>query len=272
MWLTVLRAGLTAAARQPLLALLLYLTSLLPATLTAVLAGLAAGSQPWAVGLLAGDWLNLLVEIVAAVIASGRFGEVALPFLLVALIGALALLAQALLYAVAAGGILERLRDSDGPPGSFWGDCRRWFWPSVRLGLLGMVPFAGLALGGLALLVLLGPTLALPGGVACLAVLGGWLELARAGMVARGDPRAVAALRRSARLMLQPRWLVQVVPVWLILAALSWAVSVAQFSVGSASVPGTAVAQAALLVGAWLKVARLATALAIIRHVTHAPE
>ena len=270
-WLTVLGQGLTAAAQRPLLALLLYLANLLPALLATVLAGLTAAGRPWVVGLLGGDWLNVLVEIAAAALASGGLGEVALPILLLASIGGAALLVQALLYAFAAGGILERLRDADGPPLSFRSGCRRWFWPFVRLGLLGMIPYAGLAIAGLAALVLLGPAPALLGGAACLGVLGGWLELARAGMVARRDPGAAAALRRAARLVLRSPWLPQLILVWLVLATIGSALGVAQLATGTEPLAGPISAQAALVAGAWFKVARLATALAIDRHVTHAP-
>ena len=278
MWLTVLREGLVRAARRPLPALILYLVSLAPAVLAVGLAalafGLGAGDRPWAVGLLGGEWLDLLVEIVATGSASGRLAEVALPTILLVTVGGLAWLLQALLYALVAGGILERLGDAGGA--RFWPGCRRWFWPFVRLGLLGTVLFVALAVAGTLALDALDAALGAGAGwlgiAVWLAVLGGWLELARAGMVARGDPGAAAALGRAARLALRPRRLPHLLAVWLVLAAIGAGVAAAQVAATDEPVAGPVLGQVALFAGAWLKVARLATALALDRQLGCAPE
>jgi len=271
--LAALRDGLIGAARAPWLALILYLTNLVPAGLVALALGLAAADRPWLLGVFGGDWLNVLVELAAAAIADGRPAEALGAALLVPLVLGVGLLVQGLLYALVAGGILERLRGSGDGAVSFRRGCARWFWPFVRLGLLGMTLFVPLALFGVLALAALGDVLgaggALVGAVAWLGVLGGWLELARAGMVARGDSRAAHALGRAARLALHRRCLIHLLPAWLILTALGLAPPTAQLAVSDGSIAGSGLgevlAQLTLLSGAWIKVARLATALALDR-------
>ena len=280
----VLRDGLVAAARDPLLALALYAGNMASAALVAALGLLALGAaagdgdgggeRPWVAGLLGGDWLNLLVEIVAAGVAGGRVGEAALTAVLLAAIGGLALCLHGLVYALLAGGILERLRD--GARARFWLGCRRWFWPFVRLGMLGVAAFAGLGLGGVLALARLDPVLGssavLLGAAAWVAVLNGWLELARASMVAGEDQSASGALRRASRLALRPDRLPHVLAAWLALAIVGLALPALQAASTAEPVVGAVVGQAALLGGAWLKVARLATAVALDRRLRPGPK
>ena len=268
-----------------MLALLLYLPSLLlalgPASVTGLGLWVLAGDRPWPSALLGGDWANQAVELVGASAAPARLGgeasggvgaAVGLAALTVPL-GGIALLLQGLAYNFLAGGILERLRD--GAHACFWGGCRRWFWPFLRLGMLGMALFGLLAMiGGLALGPL-GTDLAAILGASWLAVLAGWLELARAGMVARAERSAVRALGRATRAVFAPRFLPHLLANWFALGLVGLALLAAQaWALGAfgpsqegdsalAWVVAAVASQALYLAGAWLKVARLATALAL---------
>ncbi len=295
MRLAALRTGIVVAMRRPLLALPLYLANLLLglAPMTVLMLGFAelAADRPWAGSLLAPGWPNQLAEIVVAIGAlvggsvtdpSGRLGGAVASAALVVGLGGLALLLQGLAYNVLAGGILERLRD--GPVAPLWPACRRWFWPFTRLGVLGIVVLGLLALGGGLVLDLigavLGPSLGFVAGLAWLAVVNGWLELARAGMVSRGDPSASRALRRATRLALDRRGLPVALVTWLSLALAGLGVAALQslavmaFELRErmpwlALLTALTVAQFFLFVGAWLKVARLAVALALDAALDH---
>ena len=273
--LTPLHRGLGAAGRQPLLAAPLYLLSLLLALGPTIALGLLAGDRPWLPTVLGPDWANQAVELVGATVAArpggdpgGRLGVVAGPALAILLAG-LALVLQGLGYSFLAGGILERLRG--GSRVSFWAGCRRWFCPFVRLGLLGGPLFALLALGWLLASSVFGadPAAILAG--SGLLLLNGWLELARANMVARGERVAAGALGRASRGLLRRRlpsclaaWLVLGLAGLALLSVQAWALEALdpppdQSPIGLI-VPGVIV-QALLFAGGWLKVARLATAL-----------
>lgn len=296
---TVLRRASVAARPASLrLALPLYLSNLLPGLIPtwAVAVGFAqvAGDRPWGAALLGGDWLNQAAELAAGAVAdaelggvpSGRLAAAAAATSLAIFLGLVGLALQGLAYNFMAGGILERLRtdmrsavevDRGAPPPlSFWAASRRWFWPFVRLGILGTTAFGLLVLVGVLVLSslgsLFGPSVVLVTLGVWVACLNGWLELARAGMVARGDPGARRALGRAARLVLDPAHLPRVLAVWAILGLLGAAVLLGQAlgpttfdPAGStvALVLAAVVGQLLQLIGAWLKVARLAAALAL---------
>jgi hypothetical protein len=278
--LALTRAAVGAWARRRL-ALALYLPGALLALFSAgpVLAGLMtlATAGPTLEALVAGDYLNLLVEL-----AGARAAAEALPDyqpavdpsgLLAGLAGALLLALiglplQGLAYCYLSGGVLQALL---GRPGSFWGGCRRWFWPLLRLGVLGVLLYA--ALGSLVLMLLPPPAArnidrALPPLILLLSAalgLNSLLELARADLVAREDRRAVRALGRALALLAQPGRLLSVLLLWALLALLGaafWALSGALLlAVPTAALAATFLLQQALaLAGAWLKLLRLAVA------------
>ena len=289
MLLAAARQGIAAAVRQPLLALPLYLANLVlglvPASVVALGLARLASDRPWAGVLLEPGWPNQAAELAAATGAwlggltddpDGRLGAAVGAVGLAAALSGLALVLQGLLYNALAGGILERLRDGPGTP--FWAGCRRWFWPFTRLGILGIILLGLLALGGGLVLeivgAVLGPSEVVVVGLAWLSVVNGWLELARAGMVRRGDPGAARALGRATRLTLHPRHLPAALATWLALGVVSFGVlalqslSLAIFepreqSPWLAVLTAAIVSQGLLFIGAWLKVARLATALAL---------
>jgi hypothetical protein len=87
-------------------------------------------------------------------------------------------------------------------------------------------------------------------------------------MVRAGDSSARSALRRATGLALRPTSLPRAIAVWLVLGLASAALlalqTVALVTIDPLPVwPGLLVAQLLALVGAWLKVARLAVALAL---------
>jgi hypothetical protein len=266
--LTAIRAGAALAARRMSLALPLYLTSLLlgalPATLVAVGFTSSARGRSWGWP-PDGGWANRLAEVAVAAESlpylggepSARVGVALGSVLLAVLAAVLALAGQGLAYTFLSGGILVRLREREAP---FWAACRRWYGPLLRLGIL---EIALLALVGLPGALLIG-SLASPLGrmaelvaaIGWLSLIGGWLELARAWMVVREEPvatRAVGAALRAARNL-------NVLGVWLLLGASSSALIALQGSALAIEDPAGSLAatQALLLVGAWLKVLRLA--------------
>jgi hypothetical protein len=279
--LGILRAGLAGAVRQAVLALPLYLATLALALVTTAMVALALGwlaeDRPWALGILGGDWLTLLVELVAAAGSAGQIGDApgdrrggaSAALALTLLLGPGIWLFQALAYAFLAGGIVERLRA--GPPAPFWPACRRWFGPFVQLGLLGGLLLVALTLAGSIVLAslpaVLGSTVPFLVGAAGLAVLNGCLELARVGMVGDRDPDAPRALARAARLVLDRRVAPVAFAVWLALGLAGAGLLGLQAGALDAPDPlaSFAVSQALQLAGAWMKVLRLSTALALER-------
>ena len=287
--LTVLRHGMTLATRQHSVAFPLYVTTLLltlaPTSVAALALGLAVGNRTWGASLLGPDWANQLVEVAAAALAERAVGDPAAggqmsaagsSAVMALMLSGLALLLQGVLYNLLAGGILERARGGRSVP--FWPGCRRWFLAFVRLGSVGMVLFGLLLLGGLSLLASLeleiAPTLVLFGGFVWISVLNGWLELARANMVASDDRRALHAVDRATRLVFQRGSWPRALGVWLILGLIGASVLMFQLSaltlIDSGERPSLMALLATLVVGqglvylgAWFKVARLATALAL---------
>jgi hypothetical protein len=283
--------GIADALRTPRLAAPLYLANVLaamvPASLGLALFGRLAGERPWASELIGPEWGDQVVEVAAATVAEGRLAggaERVLPTMLAAggpSIGlvfpllALAAVLQGLAYAFFSGGVLERL--AHGAEARFWAGCRRWFWPFVRLGLLGMVVLAGLLVGGLLVVSGLAPLVGSGAALLAagwLAVVNGWLELARAGMVVQKDPRVAGALGRATRQALS-------VPVaalgsWLGLGLIGAGLLTAQGMVGPADgaadesdlgglLAWLVVGQGLQFVGAWLKGVRLGAAVGLVR-------
>lgn len=279
--------GIGAALRTPWLAAPLYLANLLaamaPALLGLALFGRLAGERPWASELLGPEWGDQVVEVAAATVAEGRLAgsaERVLPTILGAggaSIGlvfpllALAAVVQGLAYAFFSGGVLERL--AHGPKAGFWTGCRRWFWPFVRLGLLGTMVFGGLLLGGLLVVAGLAPLVGAGAAllmVGWLAVVNGWLELARAGMVVEKDPRVAGALGRATQRALGMP--VTALGSWLGLGLIGVGLLAAQGTIGPADEPELGhlvvwlvVGQGLQLVGAGLKVVRLGAAVGLAR-------
>lgn len=279
------RAWRTALARRRL-ALALYLPGLLLALVSTAplfggLAALAAAGLPLD-GLVAGDYLNPLIELAGPLAADRAWpnrppgsepGQAPAGLLLAPLVALVAIPLHGLLYTFLSGGLLAALLGHEGP---FWAACRHRFWPLLRLSLLGWLPSVGLFGLGLTLLSSLDPDqlerplLPLAGLLAALLYLNGLLELARADLVTRGDRRAWRALVRALALPTQPGLLLTALLLWLGLALLGAAL----LALGAALpllVPAAALAaafvvqQALALLGAWLKLLRLAVAVELVR-------
>lgn len=245
------------------------------------LAGTAGGSQP-------------SNEALAALQATGLWLGVAVMLL------ALALPIQGLLYTLLAGGVLAALasRPPEGqlhapalssaatsitgdsspelltetPPTGFWQECQHWAWPMLRLSLLGFVAFVvlgaigsgaiGLALQGVGIEA---TTLM---ALVWLGLLNGALELARADLVV-GETRSVSrVLGRALAVLFTPRRLAAALPLWLGLtlagsAQLGLAIAVLGALPLDWVLPSLVLQQLAFLLGAWLKLARLAGAVAL---------
>ena len=295
-WVVVrLGRAARAAAVEWRLALALYLPTLLLALVAA--APIFVGSLAlatlgrWAALLAQGDHLEVLLEAANALAATDALPGEAPPtalataglgLVLAIVLAFSAWLVQGLAYTFVAGGILDRLAarpprragpaERSNPRGeSFWTACRRWFWPMIRFGLLAGVIWAALGGLGVAAIGLIGETTAttLPlKALAALAWLGccnGLLELGRAHLVLGSDRSAGRALGRALRAPVRPRFFLGAVLLWLILAAAGLAF--ARVAAGLAvAIPATSilvafvVQQVAALIGAWLKLLRLALA------------
>jgi hypothetical protein len=259
------------------LAIPIYLVSLMLGLLgtALLLAGLSAvaGNRPWLGNLLGSGWFNVLVEVgLSAVVAPPPDrATVATLALDAVLVPPILLVLQWFGYTFVAGGIVERLRigrlpHADTP--SFWADCRRWFWPFVRLGILGMLfvlvlaAIAGVVLAVLGSAVRLSVSLVLF--AAWLAILFGWLEMARATMVWHGDRSAYRALERAAQQVIRPRsllvWLVLALPVAGLLALGMSRVAVGDALASIGPLPMVIIGQIVAFLGAWVKMIRLAVA------------
>ncbi|MCC6179813.1 MAG: hypothetical protein IT305_31250 [Chloroflexi bacterium] len=290
----------------------LYLATLalaaVPTAIVIAAAHLAAGNRPWRTGLLDPSWLNLVVEALGEVGAPSSYVDDTrlraglLLILLGLLVGVVALILNGVVYAFLAGGILERLQLAVGPVGGahsrvppleqratderssvgvlrgrrmapgFWVACRCWFWPFVRLGLLGMVVYGVLAVAAALLLMwlqrVLTPTVAFVLQVAWLSLLAGWLELARAWMVRCGDRAAWHGLRAATQLTFHPRppiiWLALALPSIGLLLVQTWMPFVGDPSSPLAILGSLLAAQVTAFAGAWFKVVRLGIALRLV--------
>jgi hypothetical protein len=255
------------------LAIYPYAASLLLGVMptTVAMLGLAAlaGDRPWRADLLGPNWLNLLVELLASTIYGGVSPGLVMLTLATLVLLPLAWLGQVVAYSFLAGGILEALYAGGNAGPGFWTACRRWFWPSFRLSLLGLV-----ILGAAAILLavvasfartLIGPDITAILQFAAQAVILGWLELARATMVAESVRSVGAALRQASRVALRPLVLL----IWLLLALPASGLLLATIMPPEGADPYSAVGllevlafgQLVAFLGAWTKVVRLAVAL-----------
>ena len=275
------------------LAVPLYLANLMLALLPVGVAMLGlsslAGDRPWRADLLGAGWMNTVSEIVMTAYYARDLDGAALLRLAALVALPSAFLGQVAAYSFLAGGILERLLSGNGARPSFWSGCRRWFWPFLRLSVLGgvLVVMAGILLAAVMSLVrpAVGQNLSalLQHGVvsamtqhALLAVVLGWLELARATMVVERERSVGTALRRAGRALARPK----VLAVWLVLSlpvvGLPLAAILAPPTGDAYALPGLLLAlaygQLLAFVGAWTKVVRLAVATRIaIAALTPAP-
>ncbi|MBI3966991.1 MAG: hypothetical protein HY329_15260 [Chloroflexi bacterium] len=287
-----LHRALGQAARHCWLSLAVYLSGLLVALLAGVpvLVGSVALAAlgPWLEQIAAGDYLAFLIEIAGSAAAAATLGgstpsEIGIAGASVGfaiLFAAVSLLLHTVLYTLIVGGVLARLAGASS--GSFWADCRRWFAPMFRYGLLAVPAFVTLVTAG-ALLVGLVPGTSEAAGLAKLIVLGLWvglvngaLELGRADMVVRSDPAAASAFGRVARLLVSGESAMPAVLTWLGLGVVAggfWLAGAATvWSVPATSLLSAIVAeQAVALLGAWLKVLRLAIAVELARGLAPAP-
>jgi hypothetical protein len=255
------------------LALPLYLSTVLLGLvpIATTMLGLAplAADRPWSAELLSPGWMHTAVEIFMGV----PYARERVPLIVLMLLGVLlvplAYLGQVVAYSFLAGGVLEAARPDANAAGAFWAACRRWFWPSFRLSLLGgiLIVLAGAigsALTGLARGAA-GPELAAIIVLALQAVVLGWLELARAMMVTRADRSVGRAMVHSARAMQRPT----VVPIWLALSLPGAGLLLGSLFAPPVSDPyswhelvtARACGQALVFLGAWWKVVRLAVAM-----------
>lgn len=263
------------------LAVPLYLVSIavsLVGTALAILGlMLAAGNRTWLANLLGPNWLNTLLEAIFSLGVAAPEDRVRMTLLLIgAFIGApLLVVLQWLGYTFVSGGIVDRLLAAGAPNEAsppFWRTCRRWFWPFFGLGVLGLI-FSGVlaSLGGLGAYYLsgvVGSTAAFLLFGAWVAVLLGWLEVARAAMVWHGSADARPALRRALELIARPGPLL----LWIFLALPGVGLLLVSMSLPPAADPpalSTALLTVALgqvyaFLGAWLKVIRLAAACKLV--------
>lgn len=258
------------------LALPLYLLSLILGLLGTIVAlpGLwSFADRPWLGDLVGPNWLNVLVEVgVSAMVAPPAdrqaLGLLGLEALLVT---PLLVMLQWIGYTFLAGGILERLLADQlarAASHGFWPDCRRWFWPFVLLGAVGTVLFAFLAALGGAMAVLGARVVGINVSAVLLAVwialLFGWLELARAAMVWRGRRSVGKALELASRRVIRPRsialWILLAVPSLGLLVLTASAPRTGQTSWTLTTLMSVGLGQAVAFLAAWLKVIRLAAA------------
>lgn len=271
------------AVRTVRLTVPLYIASLLLAVgpVAVGMIGLAsvAADRPWRADLLGPNWVNLLLELLGASIYAGGSPGVAVMALAGLLLAPAAAFGQMLAYSFLAGGILERLTLGGASDGSFWAACRRWFWPSLRLSLLGavFVMVAGIGVGLLTGLAgrWINASVSAVLQLAVQALVLGWLELARAVMVQRSQRSVRGCLRQAARAWLRPLalavWLLLALPpAGLLLAAINPPASVDPFSALDL-VKALVYGQLVAFLSAWTKVIRLAVATRLALSVRPAP-
>jgi hypothetical protein len=250
----------------------LYLSTVLLGLLPTTVAMLGlmplAGDRPWRADLVSPGWMNVAAELFMSTAYTRQTPEVLLLVVATLLVLPLILFGQAVVYSFLAGGILESLRVGTGVRLSFWAACRRWFWPFVRLSLLGGVFVAVASVLGAVVTRLagsvIGPNVAALVQYALQAVVLGWLELSRAVMVAESERSVRRGLLRAGRGIVRP--LVPVV--WLLLALPGAGLLVAALAPPPADDPYSVLTfvqallfgQILAFVGAWTKVVRLAVA------------
>jgi hypothetical protein len=252
---------------------------LLPTTVAMLGLVPLAGDRPWRGDLLSPGWMNVVAEMVMNAIYMRGTPEIALVLAAVTIVLPLTLLGQLAAYSFLAGGVLETLRAGPGAGTPFWAACRHWFWPFLRLSLVGGVLVLASGLVGIIVARLFRPIIG-PDGMAVLqfavqAIVLGWLELSRALMVAESKRSVGTALGRAAHLAMRPLVLVLWLIIWLPGAALFVAVLIppavsdpyAPLELVRALVFGQVVA----FLGAWTKVVRLAIAMRLAVAATPSP-
>lgn len=254
------------------LAVPLYLASVLLALGPAAvgIAGLASVSadRPWRGELLGPNWLNLLMELMAGAIYAGGSPGVGLMMMAGLVLVPLAMIGQVIAYSFLAGGILERLGATPGVQTAFWPACRRWFWRSFRLSVLGGVIV--MVVGFLVALVtsvagsIIGPDQSAILHLLAQAIVLGWLELARAVMVERSLRSVGGALRIAARAAVRPMvlavWVLLALPPVGLLLVSAMPPSIADPSSVSGLLQALMYGQMLAFLSAWTKVVRLAVA------------
>lgn len=228
-----------------------------------------AGDRPWRGDLLGAGWVNLATEILMEAVYGRGMPGLAQILVGVLLLAPLAMLAQLVVYGFLAGGVLEQVQSEPVGRLGFWGGCRYWHWPFLRVSLLGgTVLIVVLAVVGL--LGILGRRV-LPleaGSVAQMMVVAvglGWMELGRALMV-RGDSRSAArALLRAGRMAIHPLvlivWLLCAVPTGTLLLAAIAPPAVSDPYAADSLLVALAYGQGVAFVGAWTRVIRLVVAM-----------
>jgi len=280
----IARVGIGAlAARTARLSVPLYSASLLLALgpLVVGMTGLAsiAADRPWRADLLGPNWLNLLMEMLGSAVSLGGSAGLMVMALAGLLLAPAAAFGQMVAYSFLAGGILETLAPGNRPDGSFWAACRRWFWPSLRLSLLGGV-FVMLVGFGVGLLTgvtgrWISPNVSSLVQIAAQALMLGWLELARAVMVQQSQRSVVQCLSVAARAWMKPLvlllWLALALPpVGLLLAAINPPATADPYSVLDL-LTTLVYGQAVAFLSAWTKVVRLAVAMRLAVSVRPTP-
>lgn len=265
------------------LAVPLYLSTVLlglvPAGLGMLGVAMLAGDRPWRADLLRPGWLNAVAEIVMTAFYARDPTGISLLIVAGLVVFPVAFVGQIAAYSFLAGGILETLRAPDGAPTPFWAACRRWFWPFLRLSVLGGVLAVAVVVLGAVISALarpvIGPDLSAIFEYALQSVVFGWLELARAQMV-------VATERSVGRALGQAGWILRrplVLLLWLLLSLPGLGLMFAAILPPSVDDPFSAASfvvallygQLVVFAGAWTKVVRLAVAFRLARHLGPAP-
>jgi hypothetical protein len=261
----VLLVGATLRLAVPVY-LSTVLLGLIPTTVAMLGLVPLAGDRPWRTELLSPGWMNLVAELAMTLAYSRDAASAALLLVAALVLLPLAVLGQLVAYSFLAGGILETLRVVSGARPPFWAACRDWFWPFLRLSLLGGVLVVVAAVIGVVLARLarpvVGPDVAALLQYTLQAMVLGWLELARAVMVVESLRSVGVGLGRASRAALRPL----VLAIWLLISlpgAGLLLLALLPPSVDDPYAPGELVralvfGQAVALGGAWTKVVRLA--------------
>ncbi|MFN8632714.1 MAG: hypothetical protein U0893_02580 [Chloroflexota bacterium] len=264
-------------ARTLRLAVPLYLSSLvlglLPVALTMLGAYVLVADRPWRGDLLGPGWLNVASEVAMTAFYTRNAAGLTQIAIAVGVLLPLMLFGQMVAYSYLTGGIVASLRDifpgaSAVPDLPFRAACRTWFWPSFRLSMLGGVLVLAVTIGGAVVANLarstIGPDLGAILPQAMVAVVAGWLELARAWMVTASERSVGRALERAARFAIRPLvlvlWLALSIPTLAVTLVALFPPSISDPYSGLGLVEALAFGQVVAFLGAWTKVVRLAVA------------
>lgn len=249
------------------------LLGILPTALMMLGVYVLASDRPWRADLLGPGWLNVVAEIGTTAFYTRNPAGLTQVALAILVLLPLAMLAQLVVYSYLAGGILTALSEvvpdaarEEGLP--FRAVCRHWFWPMFRLSMLGGVLVLVLMVGGAVIAKLagstIGPDLSAIVQQALVAVVTGWVELARAWMVTHSERSVGRGLERAARFTIRPLvlliWLALSLPTTALTLVALMPPAVADAYSGMALVQTVAFGQIVAFLGAWTKVVRLAVA------------